>query len=130
MIKVILIVPLLIVSFFTVFGQQDTFSFPVSDKKLLQIWEKRIDLQGAFPEVKNNDFTGLKKWAVKHGWNEDPVLSALIPEGKIPDYLKKLELNDGNEKYIPITIITLVVITGVFMTVYILKSQKTNELSC
>jgi len=63
-------------------------SFPVSDDVLLQIWNSREDRQGLYPKVGNGNFENLKEWAQTIGWDEDERLSALIPDGKTPTYLK------------------------------------------
>src|SRR5438094_6490924 len=64
--------------------------FPVSNAILTTIWKDRSDLQKAFPEVANGNFTKLQKWANKTGWNEDKRLAALIPHGKVPAYTKSI----------------------------------------
>ena len=63
-------------------------ALPVSDDVLLAIWKDRKDLQKAFPEVEQGVLDHLKKWAIKAGWKEDSRLSALIPSGEMPNYLK------------------------------------------
>jgi len=62
--------------------------FPVPNDILLEIWNSRQDLQITLPEVSGGNFENLKEWAQKTGWNQDERLSALIPEGKTPDYMK------------------------------------------
>ena len=105
--------------------------FPVSDDILFDIWDKRVDLQNRYPEVKDDDLLGLKTWAIKYGWNEEQKLSSLIPEGKIPDYnnpwkipIPYIPQNVGYEKYLPFIIIALVIGIGIFTTLMIFKNNK------
>ena len=78
------------------------------DENLEKIWNEREDLQQVFPEIKNDEFDGMKQWARDFGWNEDPRLEDLIPEGKIPlyeinfpdwvwDIIQKFENSSNNE---------------------------------
>jgi hypothetical protein len=61
-------------------------SFPIPNWVLFQIWQERKDLQAAYPEVSTGNLTGLKTWATEVGWNQDPRLSGLIPQGETPQY--------------------------------------------
>jgi hypothetical protein len=63
-------------------------SFAVPDDVLFAICKDRKDLQSAYPEVEQGNLENLKSWAIKTGWKEDSRLSALIPKGETPDYLK------------------------------------------
>src|SRR5439155_6886685 len=56
------------------------------DSVLVSIWKERKDLQKAYPEAAKGNLTKLKNWATTTGWSQDKRLSALIPQGKIPDY--------------------------------------------
>ncbi len=72
-------------------------SFHITDMVLLSIWNERIYLQKAFPEVAQGNLDNLKKWAVTFGWNEDKRLAALIPPGKVPSYLQKASFPVSND---------------------------------
>jgi len=71
---------------------------------LLSIYNKRLDLQKAFPEVKNNNYGKLIGWAKKYGWKENDDLleyssiysrlSELI-DRKIDEKLANLPTNNG-----------------------------------
>jgi len=63
-------------------GQMDNYLSDV----LSAMWKERDDLRGAFPEVSNKEFENIKKWASETGWNEDPRLSVLTPQGQKPQY--------------------------------------------
>jgi len=56
------------------------------DTVLEKIWDERDDLQQVFPEVKNQEFDGIRSWAKNFGWNDDPRLQNLIPKNKTPIY--------------------------------------------
>ena len=75
--------------------------FPVSDEVLLEIWNKRTDLQQDFPEVSQGNFESFKIWAKGTGWNEESSLSALIPEGQVSSYLSPLPAEEPEELEIP-----------------------------
>ena len=120
----------LIVAFFTPYAFAEEINsefFPVSDDKLFKIWEKRPDLQRVYPEVKNGDFGGLKNWANLHGWKENRQLSALIPEGKMPDYDNPFIIGTliipedvGLEKFLPVSLLVLILMIGTLSTFYII----------
>jgi len=61
--------------------------FPVSNNVLITIWRDRKDIQKLYPEVTHGNLTRLTKWATTKGWNEEKSLGALIPSGKVPDYV-------------------------------------------
>ncbi len=60
--------------------------FDELDTTLEKMWNERDDLQQVFPEVKNQKFDGIRKWAKEFGWNEDPRLQNFIPKNKTPIY--------------------------------------------
>lgn len=108
-------------------------SFPVSDDVLFEIWNNRPDLQKHYPEVKEGDFRGIKKWAELSGWRENPKLSALIPEGQTPDYEKPpwmkilLPKGGGNEKFFPYIIIGISLGVGIIVTVLLLNTSMNRR---
>src|SRR5207249_462183 len=53
---------------------------------LLSIWHERSDLQKLYPEAAKGNLTGLNKWAITTGWDQDKRLGVLVPPGKIPSY--------------------------------------------
>lgn len=55
--------------------------------KLLQIYKSRIDLQKAFPEVKDGNIKGLLEWVLKSGLTIDSSKEDLLP---YKDYYMKL----------------------------------------
>ena len=83
--------------------------------ELLKVWEKRADLQKAFPKVKNKDYIKLIEWSEKYGWKEDESLIEYSPmyskfsgmmDRKIEQMYNKLQVefneklatNNGNEQ--------------------------------
>jgi len=61
--------------------------FPVSNNVLTTVWRDRKDLQKLYPEVAHGNLTNITKWATKTGWDQEKSLAALIPPGKVPDYI-------------------------------------------
>lgn len=105
--------------------------FPISDDVLLEIWNERTDLQESYPEIMNGDYENLRKWAETVGWNEDPRLSLLIPEGSVPLYLQveieeKIEMQDDFMILILqiLVVVASISILGYFVYKYFIENKK------
>jgi len=97
--------------------------FPVSDEVLLEIWNKRPNLQEDYPEVADGNLERFKEWAQTTGWNWHESLSPLIPQGQTPQYL--LELDEDEVDYtILILVISFAAIAGISYFVFIRKSKS------
>lgn len=96
---------------------------PVSDDVLSTIWNERIDLQSLFPEVEHGHLYNLRAWAKNSGWNEDPRLSALIPEGKTPLYLPQ---KSDFRIIIGLVLSILIVIIIGFVVGYVLPRNRSQ----
>ena len=57
----------------------NVFASNTASPELVKVWEKRQDLQNAFPKVKEKDYTKLIEWGKKYGWKEDESLIEYSP---------------------------------------------------
>jgi len=87
-------------------GVQKVFADENPSNDLLSIYNKRSDLQKAFPGVKNKDYKKLNKWARKYGWKESDELLDYSPiytrlsemiDSKIEKMYKSLQLELKNK---------------------------------
>ena len=79
-----------------------------NDQALIDLWNRRTDLQKAFPGSPYGN-TRLEKWAIQYGWQEAPELFNFYPEkqivekiieSKTGDHIRALEnqINDLNKR--------------------------------
>jgi len=96
---------------------------PVSDEVLLQIWNKKPNLQEDYPEVAQGNLERFKEWAKEFGWKWHESLSPLIPEGQTPEYLKESESDST-------VIISIILVLGAIAAIsYFVYKSKSKAIS-